>query len=126
MSRERENKVGCSTGGCGGCGCVMTVGLVLTLLGAAIGGRISARIPFTEANVTIAGSVGAKELTREATQSKYITSRIAGSNNFINNTNTLTIGGIEGYEVFIVGQQEGAPWFDLGIDMARRSDLLDK
>lgn len=113
---ERDNSHG---NGCG-CGCaslitVMTVGLGLAIAstGASIGG--SFRIPFTESNVTLAGCVGSTEKARHSLPD-YIEERVGEDQDFINSSQTLTIGITEGCATFIVGEQEGAPEIDIFIN----------
>src|SRR3712207_8932750 len=50
-----------------GCGCtsllvVLVVGIALALFGSNVGIGLSVRVPFTESNLTWAGSVGGKDL----------------------------------------------------------------
>ena len=94
---------------------VLTAGLVLSLFNAAIGIGLSARIPFTETNVTIAGSVGTKEKAPEVLP-PYVHGRLGGSQNFINQSNTLTIWVAEGTAIIVVGHQAGAPLVDLHLE----------
>ena len=116
--RERRWSSGCS--GCGG-GCasvvdVLTVGLILTLFNTAIGIGISVRVPFTSStNVTLAGSVGKKEKAPDALPT-YVHGKLASNENFVNGTQTLTIWVAEGTVLFVVGNQEGAPAFDLHLE----------
>lgn len=107
-------------GGCG-CGCasvlvVLTAGLVLSLFNADIGIGVSVRIPFTQSNVTVAGSVGKKEKVTEVLP-VYTRERLGGNQNFINQSTTLTIGPAEGTGLLVVGKQDGAPVVDLHIDL---------
>lgn len=104
----------------GGCGCaslivVLTVGLVLSLFNAAVGVGVSIRVPFTQSNVTIAGSVGKKDKA-PAVLPPYVHGRVGGNQNFVNQSNTLTIWVAEGAAVVIVGQQPGAPVIDLHLE----------
>ncbi len=106
-------------GGCG-CGCasvvvVLTAGLLLTLFNAAVGIGVSVRVPLTEINLTLAGSVGKKEKAAEALP-PYVHGRLAGNQNFVNQSNTLTIWVAEGTAIILVGQQEGAPLIDLHLE----------
>ncbi len=107
-------------GGCG-CGCasvlvVLTAGLLLSLFNADIGIGLSVRIPFTQSNITVAGSVGKKEKVTEVLPA-YTRERLGGNQNFINQSTTLTIGPAEGTGLLVVGKQEGAPVVDLHIDL---------
>ena len=108
--RGRGRNVGC--GGCASFLVVITVGLILTLFGIAVGVGVSARIPLTHSNVTLAGSVGKKEKAANALPS-YVHGKLGGNQNFINGSQSLTIWVAQGTVIFVVGQQEGAPWVDL-------------
>ena len=90
------------------------LGGLLSLFSVAFGLGISVGVPFMQSNVTVAGSIGAKSHVVEALPS-YVRDRVAGNQNFINNSTTLTIGPAEGAAVFVVGRQEGAPAIDLYI-----------
>ena len=107
-------------GGRFGCGCasfivVITLGLVLSLFNLAISLGVSVGIPFTQANITIAGAVGKKDKTIDVLPG-YVHGRVGGNQNFINQTNTLTIWVAEGAVVVVVGHQEGAPAVDLHLE----------
>jgi hypothetical protein len=100
-----------------GCGCasfivVLTVGIGLSLFNVDIGLGLSVRVPFTESNLTVAGSVGAKQKATE-TLPNYLDGRVGGNQNFINQSATLTIWPAEGIALFVLGKQEGAPIVDL-------------
>jgi hypothetical protein len=114
---RRRDRGGWNPGRPFGCGCaslivVLTVGLALSFFNADIGVGLSVRIPFTESNLTVAGSVGAKQKAIE-TLPNYLEGRLAGNQNFINQTATLTIGPAEGTALLVLGRQEGAPVVDL-------------
>ncbi len=94
---------------------VLTAGLLLTLFNAAVGIGVSFRVPFTEINLTVAGSVGKKEKAVDALP-PYVHGRLGGNQNFINQSNTLTIWVAEGTAIIVVGQQEGAPLIDLQLE----------
>jgi len=116
--RGRGFRPGCG-GACGG-GCasvlvVLTVGLILSLFNAAIGVGASVRIPFTSSNLTVAGSVGTKEKAPDVLPG-YTRGRLAGNQNFINQTSTLTIGPAEGAVLVVMGKQDAAPIIDLHIE----------
>jgi hypothetical protein len=98
---------------------VVTIGIILSLFGAAIGIGASVRIPGTGANVSAAGSVGDK-LATVAALPAYVEHLVADNRNVINHSQTLTIGPAEGTEVFVVGQQEGAPAIDLHFEISHR------
>jgi hypothetical protein len=100
-----------------GCGCasfflVLTVGIVLSLFHSVVGIGVSVRVPFTQSNFTIAGSIGAKDRAVGALPN-YTEGRLGGNQNFFNNSTTMTIGPAEGTVVVIVGRQDGAPPIDL-------------
>jgi hypothetical protein len=121
MSEQRGRvhyRRGCR--GCGG-GCasvvvVLTVGLILSLFNAAIGIGASVRVPFTsDVNVTLAGTVGAREKAPAALPG-YVHGRLGRNDDFVNGTQTLTIWVAEGTVLFVIGRQEGAPLVDLHLD----------
>ena len=95
---------------------VLTVGLILSLFNAAVGIGVSFRVPFTSStNVTLAGSVGKKEKALDALP-PYVHGKLAGNQNFINGSQSLTIWVAEGTVIFVAGQQEGAPLVDLHLE----------
>jgi hypothetical protein len=109
------------TGGPGGCGCIsgcgtfvfiFLVGGLLSLFGSVFGLGLSVGIPLTQSNVTIAGSIGTKAKITEGLPT-YVRERLAGNQNFINQSGTLTVGPAEGAAIFVIGAQEGAPAVDL-------------
>lgn len=107
-------------GGSCGCGCasfivVLTLGLVLSLFNAGLGIGVSVRIPLTDSNLTIAGSVGKKDKAPDALPS-YVHGKLGGNQNFINQSNTLTIWVAEGTAIIVLGRQEGAPLVDLHLE----------
>ncbi len=117
---ERRRRWWRGRGGCGcgffsGCGSFVFVflfGGALSLFGAVCGVGVSLGIPLTQSNVTLAGSIGAKDKVTNGLPN-YTEGRLAGNQNFINQSSTLTIGPAEGAVVFIVGAQPGAPAIDL-------------
>ena len=95
---------------------VLTLGLILSLFNTAIGIGASVRVPFTSStNITLAGSVGKKEKAPDALPT-YVHGKLAGNQNFINGTQTLTIWVAEGTGILVVGNQEGAPLFDIHLE----------
>jgi hypothetical protein len=107
--------------GRGGCGCftgcgsfifVFLLGGALSLFGAVCGLGVSVGVPFTQNNLTLAGSIGAKDKVTTGLPS-YTEGRLAGNQNFINQSGTLTVGPAEGVYLFVVGAQPGAPAIDL-------------
>ena len=94
---------------------VLTVGLLLTIFNTAISIGVSVRIPLTQSNVTVAGSVGKKEKAPDALPS-YVHGKLGGNQNFINGSQTLTIWVAEGTAIFVLGEQEGAPLIDLHLE----------
>jgi len=99
----------------GGCGCaivVLTLGIALSLFNTDIGAGASVRIPLTQSNITLAGALGAKNKAAEALP-EYTRERLGGNQNFINQSQTLTIGPAEAAALFVVGKQGSAPVFDL-------------
>jgi hypothetical protein len=117
--RRRWRRSGGCTGGGSGCASVLvvlTAGLILSLFDADVGLGVSARIPLTDSNVTVAGSVGKKEKAPEALP-PYVHGKLGGNQNFINQSNTLTIWVAEGTAIIVVGRQEGAPLVDLHVEL---------
>jgi hypothetical protein len=114
-TRVRYRNRGCGCG-CGGFFFVLTVGILLAIFNAGIGIGASVRIPFTSSNITVAGSVGAKNKAVQALPD-YTEGRLGGNQNFINNSTTMTIGPAEGAALIIVGKQDSAPALDLHIDI---------
>jgi hypothetical protein len=117
MSGDADRRRGFRRGGGCGAGCasvlvVLTVGILLSLFNAAIGIGVSIRVPFTDTNLTVAGSVGQKQKA-VASLPGYALERLGGNQNFINQTTTLTIGPAEGTTLIILGRQPGAPVADL-------------
>jgi hypothetical protein len=110
-ARTRSRARGCGFG-CGGFFFVLIVGIALSLFNLAIGIGVSFRVPFTSSNLTVAGSIGEKAKVAGALPS-YTRERLAGNQNFINQSQTLTIGPAEGASVVILGKQDGAPPLDL-------------
>ena len=86
----------------------------LSLFNSVFGIGLSVGIPFTQSNVSVAGSIGAKAKVLDGLPS-YTRDRLAGNQNFINQSTTLTVGPAEGAGLFIVGSQTGAPAIDLQI-----------
>jgi hypothetical protein len=122
MSEERRRPGRYRPRGRGGCGCgcasvivVLTVGLLLSLFNAAIGIGASIRVPFTDSNLTIAGSVGKKENAADVMPG-YVHGKLGSNQDFINHSNTLTIWIAEGATLFLVAHQPGAPLIDLHVE----------
>lgn len=107
-------------GGCGclsGCGTfifVFLVGGLFSLFNGALGLGVSVGVPFMQSNVTMAGAIGAKAKVVD-TLPTYTRDRLAGNQNFINQSGTVTVGPAEGAGIFIIGSQPGAPSVDLYI-----------
>jgi hypothetical protein len=110
-TRYRNRGCGC---GCGGFLLVLTVGILLSLFHTDIGIGVSVRIPGTGANITVAGSLGAKDKAVESLPA-YTKGRLGGNQNFFNNSTTMTIGPAEGAALVVIGKQDGAPPVDLHI-----------
>jgi hypothetical protein len=109
--------------GCG-CGCsfplvVLVVGIALALFGSNVGIGLSVRVPFTESNLTWAGSVGSKDLATD-TLPDYVEQKVGDNSNFINKSITLTIWPAEGTSVIVLGKQEGAPIIGVHLDAERK------
>jgi len=90
---------------------VLIVGVALSLFNIDLGIGLSVRIPFTQSNLTLAASIGAKQKTGNALPG-YTRGRLGGNQNFINHSQTLTIGPAEGATLIVLGKQD-APVFDL-------------
>ena len=110
--RYRYRRFGCG----GGFFLVLTVGIVMALFNLAVGIGISVRVPLTSANFTIAASIGQKDKAVAALPS-YTEGRLGGNQNVFNNSTTMTIGPAEGAAEVILGRQDGAPVFDLHLDV---------
>ncbi|TMD39779.1 MAG: hypothetical protein E6I89_04520 [Chloroflexi bacterium] len=109
----RPGRGGCGCGGgCGGFLLVLIVGIGLSLFNANLGIGASLRIPLTESNLTVAGSIGVKEKARDALPD-YDQGRLGANQNFFNNSWTLTIGPAEGAGLIVIGRQDSAPAIDL-------------
>ncbi|HYM96070.1 MAG TPA: hypothetical protein VET26_02105 [Candidatus Sulfotelmatobacter sp.] len=117
-SDRKRGGWGPGRGGCagtlGGFFFVLVVGIALSLFNANFGLGASVRIPFTQSNITLAGSIGVKEKAKAALPT-YDQDRLAGNQNFINHSSTLTIGPAEGAYVFVIGRQDDAPIVDLHV-----------
>jgi hypothetical protein len=110
-TKTRYRNRGCGFG-CASFFLVLTVGIVLSLFNTGVGIGVSVRIPFTSSNVTIAGSIGAKDKA-VGSLPDYTEGRLGGNQNFFNNSTTMTIGPAEGAAEVIIGKQDGAPPLDL-------------
>ena len=93
---------------------VFIVGGALSLFGAAFGLGVSIGIPFTQSNASVAGAIGTKTKVVDALPG-YVRGRLAGNQNFINQSTTVTVGPAEGAAVLVIGAQDGAPTVDLHI-----------
>lgn len=109
--RSRARGCGCWSG-CGGFIFVFVLGGALSLFNVVFGLGVSAGVPFTQSNVTVAGSIGAKDKAAGAIPA-YAKDRIAGNQNFVNHSSTLTVGPAEGVGLLVIGKQDGAPAIDL-------------
>src|SRR5579864_936492 len=111
-TRYRDRGCGC---GCGGFFFfVLIVGVLFSLFNVVAGVGVSVRVPFTESNITVAGSVGAKDKAVGALPD-YVQGRLGKNQNFFNNSTTMTIGPAEGTALVVIGNQGGAPPIDLHI-----------
>jgi hypothetical protein len=104
---------GCGSG-CAGFFLVLIVGGALSLANLVFGLGASVGIPFTQSNLTVAGSIGSKDKVKDALPN-YAEDRLAGNQNFINNSTTLTVGPAEGAGLLVIGKQDGAPTVDLHV-----------
>ena len=93
---------------------VVTIGFVLMLLNIGFSLGLSFRIPWTNANLTVAGCLGEKNKALASLPS-YVRERVGSNKDFINHSMTMTVGPIEGCELGVIGYQEGAPSFSIHI-----------
>ena len=93
---------------------MILLGGALSLFGAVFGLGASIGVPFTQSNITAAGSIGSKEKILDGLPT-YTQGRLAGNQNFINNSSTLTVGPAEGAAILVIGKQDGAPAIDLRV-----------
>jgi hypothetical protein len=116
-SRSRRSpRPGCGcAGGCSSVLVVLIVGLLLSFFNTAVGIGASVRVPFTQSNLTLAGTVGQKQKADEVLPG-YDEGRLASNQNFVNHTSTLTIGPAEGTALIVLGKQPGAPVVDLHLE----------
>ena len=112
--RRRNGCCGCGSG-CGSFLVVLLLGGLLSIFDVAIGVGVSFQIPFTPSNFTATGSVGTKEKAVEALPN-YAQRKFADNENFINHSTTLTIGPAQGVGLLVIGEQTGAPSFDIHVD----------
>ena len=90
------------------------LGGLLSLFNAVFGLGLSVGVPFMQSNITVAGAIGTKDKITEGLPA-YTRERLAGNQNFVNQSGTATVGPAEGAGVFIIGSQPGAPSVDLYI-----------
>src|ERR1700737_652368 len=120
MSGERRRSGWRGPGSPGGCGCtsiivVLPLGLFLSLFNTDIGIGLSVRVPLTDVNITAAGSVGKKDHAPDVLPA-YVRGRLGSNQDFINQSNTLTIWVAEGTALVVIGRQPGAPIIDLHLE----------
>ena len=113
--RTRYRDRGCGFG-CASFFLVLTAGILLSLFNAAVAIGASVRVPLTESNLTVAGSVGAKGKA-VVVLPDYAEGRVGGNQNFFNSSTTMTIWVAEGTTVVILGHQDGAPAIDLHLEL---------
>jgi hypothetical protein len=109
--RGRRNGCGCGSG-CGSFLLVLLLGGALSIGNLVFGIGVTVQIPFTSSNLTAAGTIGTKARAVE-TLPEHVRQRLAGNENFINHSTTLTIGPAEGIGIMVIGEQPGAPPFDI-------------
>lgn len=114
-TRTRYRNRGCGFG-CASFFFVLTVGIVLSLFNAALSFGVSVRVPLTDSNFTVAGSVGEKDKAVVALPD-YAEGRVGGNHNFFNNSITTTIWRAEGITLVILGKQDGAPVIDVHLEL---------
>jgi len=91
---------------------VLVIGIALAIFNLAVGIGVSVRVPFTSSNLSLAGSIGAKAKVVQALPN-YTQDRVAGNQNLINYSETMTVGPAQGAGLIIIGHQGGAPVVDL-------------
>jgi hypothetical protein len=91
---------------------VLVVGIALAIFNLSASAGVSVRIPFTSSNLSLAGSVGAKAKVTGALPD-YLRGRVAGNQNLINFSETMTIGPAQGVGLVVIGHQADAPVVDL-------------
>jgi len=114
-TRTRYRNRGCGFG-CASFFFVLTVGIVLSLFNAALSFGVSVRVPLTDSNFTVAGSVGEKDKAVVALPD-YAEGRVGGNQNFFNNSITTTIWRAEGITLVILGKQDEAPAIDVHLEL---------
>ena len=114
-TRTRYRNRGCGFG-CASFFFVLTVGIVLSLFNAPLSFGVSVRVPLTDSNFTVAGSVGEKDKAVVALPD-YGEGRVGGNPNFFNNSITTTIWRAEGITLVILGKQDGAPAIDVHLEL---------
>src|SRR2546428_9737308 len=88
-TRTRYRNRGCGFG-CASFFFVLTVGIVLSLFNAALSFGVSVRVPLTDSNFTVAGSVGGKDKAVVALP-HYEEGRVGANENFFRNVLTHTL-----------------------------------
>lgn len=115
MTKRWPKPVRSGCGSCiGGFLLVLILGGILSVFPVAFGFGVSIGMPLMDSNITFAAAIGAKAKAADALP-EYTRDRVAGNENFINKTTTLTIGPAGGIALLIVGRQDGAPAVDLWI-----------
>lgn len=91
---------------------MLTLGILLSLFSVVVGIGATVRVPFTHSNLSVAAALGAKEKAPGALPG-YTAGLLGGNQNFINWSQTLTIGPAEGAILVVIGKQDDAPVLDL-------------
>lgn len=105
--------------GCG-CGCLVPImALVGAVLSVAAGLSCSVRVPLTESNVSVGGSVGDSKLT-EGVLADYLQPRVADDDHFANGTNKWHLWKLGAMSVSVTGEQPEAPLIDLHLDIDKQ------
>lgn len=97
---------------------VLTFGIIFALINISVGVGASLRIPFTQANFSIGGSLGNKTTVKQALPN-YLSSKIADNEAFFNQSHTLTLWLAEGIGILIIGDQPGTPVADLKFSLIK-------
>lgn len=96
---------------------VLIFGLILAAFNTSVGLGFSLRIPSTDFNISVGGSLGKKETVPQVLPG-YLRSRIADNSTFFNHSNVLTIWLAEGMFVAVLGNQPEASLADLSLNLS--------
>lgn len=97
---------------------VLTAGLILAAFGITVGIGASIKVPATDLNFSLGGSLGKKEEVKQILPI-YLQNRITDNNTLFNHSTTLTIWLAEGVGIVVFGTQPEAPLADLNLNINR-------